>query len=183
MRRTLLLATTLLLSGCAGSGFYAYVGDTSTPPFGANPNKASGSGENYQKTVAKDVQDPPPILYQPGDVWPAPPKPPPTLKDLQAQQTREINSGTAGYAPLQPLPNLPGYEVPNQTPSPYLPGQALPKKGIAHSVGGAIGTTGGENPNALNPADNGTIIVPNGNGTSTVISPNGAVTTIKTPGK
>jgi len=181
MRRFVLLATTLLLPGCAGSGVYAYLGNTFTPPFGANPNGAPGSGENYDKTVAKTAEAPPPILYQPGDVWPAPPKPPPTLKDLQAQQTQEMNGGSQNYAPLQPLPNLPGYEVPTQQPSPYVPGETLTKSGIHHTVGGPVGTGGGTNLNTLGPAGNGTIIVPNGNGTSTVISPNGSVSTIKTP--
>jgi hypothetical protein len=183
MRRILLLATTLLLPGCAGSGFYAYLGNTFTLPFGANPNKAPGTGENYAKTVAHEAPEPPPILYQAGDVWPAPPKPPPTLKDLQAQQTQEIKSGGANYAPLQPLPNLPGYEVPTQQPSPYIPGQGLPAKGVPHGVGGPIATRGGEDLKTLGPGGNGNIVVPNGNGTSTVISPTGAVTTIPTPGK
>ncbi len=183
MRRILLLATTLLLPGCAGSGFYSYLGDTFTPPFGSNPNKAPGTGENYQTVVAKrpPAEAPPPILYEAGDVWPAPPKPPPTLKDLQAQQAGELKGGT--YAPLQPLPNLPGYEVPTQQSSPYVPASALPKGGIPHSVGGPIGTGGAGSLKSLGPAGNGTIVVPNGNGTSTVISPTGAVTTIPTPGK
>jgi hypothetical protein len=184
MRRILLLATTLLLPGCAGSGFYSYLGDTFTPPFGANPNKAPGSGENYRNVVAKTPpsDEPPPILYEAGDVWPAPPKPPPTLKDLQVQQTNEQKGG--GYAPLQPLPTLPGYEAPaQQQPAPYVPGSAIPRTGIPHSVGGPVGTGGAGGLNTMGPAGNGTIVVPNGNGTSTVISPNGAVTTIPTPGK
>jgi hypothetical protein len=181
MRRIVLLATTLLLSGCAGSGFYSYLGDTFTLPFGANPNKAPGTGENYQAVVSKQpvTTEPPPILYEAGDVWPEPPKPPPTLKDLQAQQSAELKNGAAGYAPLQPLPNLPGYEVPNQQPAPYVPGSALTGTN-RHALGstGAIGSLP-----TTPPAGNGTIIVPNGNGTSTVISPTGAVSTIPTPGK
>jgi hypothetical protein len=182
MRRLLLLATTLLLPGCAGSGFYSYLGDTFTLPFGANPNKAPGTGENYQRVTARrpDTVAPAPILFEPGDVWPAPPVPPPTLRDLQKQQSDEIKNGAGSYAPLQPLPNLPGYEVPSQQKAPYYPGGAVPSGNIPHAIGKPFGTTGGEN---LNSKDNGTIVVPNGNGTSTVISPNGAVTTIPTPGK
>jgi hypothetical protein len=184
MRRILLLATTLMLPGCAGSGFYSYLGDTFTLPFGANPNKAPGTGENYQRVTAHSpaaTTEPEPILFEPGDVWPAPPVAPPTLRDLQKQQSDEIRNGPGGhYAPLQPLPNLPGYDVPQQQKSPYLPGSALPGKSIPHAVGTPFGTGGGE---TLNTKDNGTIVVPNGNGTSTVISPNGAVTTVPSPGK
>lgn len=183
MRRILLLATTLLLPGCAGSGFYSYLGNTFTLPFGANPNKAPGAGENYAKIVAKPAAEPTPMLYEAGDVWPAPPKAPLTLRDLQAQQAEEMKSGGNGYAPLQPLPHLPGYEVPTQQASPYVPGIGLPRNGIPHSVGGPIGTAGGTNLKSMGTTGNGTIIVPNGNGTSTVISPSGGVTTIPTPGK
>jgi hypothetical protein len=181
MQRILLLATTLLLSGCAGSGYYSYLGNTFTLPFGANPNKAPGIGENYRAVVARHpvTTDQPPILYEAGDVWPEPPKPPPTLKDLQAQQAAEMKNGASGYAPLQPLPNLPGFEVPEQQPRPYVPGSALIGRNN-HPIGGP-GSTGSVQ--TTEPGANGTIVVPNGNGTSTVISPTGAVTTIPTPGK
>jgi len=184
MRRILLLATTLLLPGCAGSGFYSYLGNTFTPPFGANPNKAQGEGENYQNVVAKAplAAQPAPILTEAGDVWPAPPKPPPTLRDLQARQNEEIKGGGT-YAPLQPLPNLPGYEVPAQQNGPYVPASGLPRSGLPHGAASSIGTGGTGDLKELGPAGNGTIVVPNGNGTSTVISPTGAVSTIPTPGK
>lgn len=180
MRRLFLLATSLLLSGCAGSGFYSYLDDTTRLPFHDNPNEAPGYGENYAKVVTRHAvsAEPPPILFEAGDVWPAPPTPPPTLRDLQKQQANATRNG--GFAPLQPLPNLPGFEVPKQQPSPYIPGAGLPSTSVPHGVGKNFGTGGGEN---LNTKSDGTIIVPNGNGTSTVISPNGAVTTVPTPGK
>jgi hypothetical protein len=186
MRRILLLATTLLLPGllpgCAGSGFYSYLGNTFTLPFGANPNKAPGTGENYAKVRGKPVTDEQPILFEAGDVWPPPPKPPMTLKDIQAQQTTEMKNGESGYTPLQPLPNLPGYEVPEQQAAPFVPGTTFPKGSIRRPGGGPIGIGSTSTSKATTEGD-GTIVVPNGNGTSTVISPTGAVTTIKTPGK
>jgi hypothetical protein len=183
MRRIFLLATTLLLSGCAGSGFYSYLGDTFTLPFGANPNAAPGQSENFAKVHgAKIDQAEAPILFEPGDVWPLPPKAPPTLRDLQAKQAEEMKTG-GGYEPLQPLPQLKGYEVPEQQPHPYMPGTSFPGGVVSHGTGGLIGTTGGTTLNTKGDLDNGPIIVPNGNGTSTVIAPNGAVTTIPTPGK
>lgn len=192
MRRIALLATTLLLSGCAGSGFYSYLGDTFTLPFGANPNAPGGSSETDLKVRGHEPQAPAPILYEAGDVWPAPPKAPPTLKDLQQQQNRDMarGSGATGtepgeYAPLQPLPQLPGYEVPEQTEHRSPPVQNFPG-GVVPLPNGQTGviTGGGGQVRSLNgPTGNGSIVVPNGNGTSTVIGPNGAVSTIPTPGK
>jgi hypothetical protein len=180
MRRFVLLATTLLLPGCAGSGYYSYLGDTFTVPFHANPNIPGGSSETYSKVLAKDVQAPPPILYEAGDIWPAPPKPPPTLKDMQIQQNAELN-GKGGYTPLtQTLPNLPGYEIPKQQTYAPPPSASFPTGTVALPHGHAVTTGGAQD---LQQNGNGSIVVPNGNGTSTVIGPTGTVTTIPTPGK
>ena len=185
MRRILLLATTLLLPGCAGSGFYSYLGNTFTPPFGANPNGAAGAGENYAKVSGASamVATPAPMLYEAGDVWPAPPKAPPTLKDLQAQQAADIRNGGQGYAPLQPLPSLPGYEVSQQQAQPYLPGSTFSGGTVHRPNGGPIGIGGDTGLKDTDQTGKANIVVPNGNGTSTVISPTGTVTTIPTPGK
>ncbi len=176
-----------LLSGCAGSGYWSYLGDTFTPPFGANPNAAQGNSETYAKVRAVSAEPPSALLYEPGDVWPPAPKAPPTLKDLQVQQNREISAGESGasYAPLTPLPQLPGYEVPEQQVHPASPHTTFPG-GIVPLPQGKTGvvTGGGEGVKSMNgPTGNGSIVVPNGNGTSTVIGPNGAVSTIPTPGK
>ncbi len=181
MRRIVLLATSVLLSGCAGSGFYSYLGDTFTLPFGANPNVAPGHSETYTKVRAKSVDQPPPILFEAGDVWPSPPKAPPTLKDLQAEQAREMSSGNGGYAPLQPLPQLPGYEVPEQQQHAPNVGSTFPSGLVRTPSGQVVGTGGGMNVHTRGGTDNSSIVVPNGNGTSTVIGPNGSVTTIPTP--
>lgn len=192
MRRLALLAATLTmpatLGGCGGSGAYAFLGNTFTLP-GANPNIAQGSSETYLKVRAKQQpsQDPPPILFEAGDVWPDPPKAPPTLKDLQRQQNQEIGAtgaGDQGYAPLAPLPQLPGYEVPQQDIRRPSPTQTFPG-GVVQLPNGQGNITGGNRGmQTLNgPTGNGSIVVPNGNGTSTVIGPTGNVTTIPTPGK
>jgi hypothetical protein len=181
--RRIALATTLLLSGCGGSGFYAYLGNTFTIP-GANPNIPHGNAENYIKVRANPrvVELPPPVLLnEAGDIWPGPPVPPPTLRDLQKQQNQQF-SGQGNYAPLQPLPELPGYDVPNQPthvnpPPSSLPGSMRLPAGNGLMNGPASGAADGGT------TSNGSIIVPNGNGTSTVIGPNGTVSTIPTPGK
>ena len=182
-----------LLTGCAGSGVYSYWGDTFRLPFHDNPNIAPApstgyADETYSKVRGHNTDEPKPMLYEAGDVWPAPPKAPPTLKDLQNQQAKEIsNNGTGGpnYTPLQPLPQLPGYEVPEQQTHTAPPGASFPS-GVVNLPNGQHGviTGGGGELKSLNgPTGNGSIVVPNGNGTSTVIGPNGTVSTIPTPGK
>jgi hypothetical protein len=181
MRRIVPLATTLLLSGCAGSGFFSYLGDTFTVPFHDNPNMPAGSSETYTKVRAGTVNAPPPILYEGGDVWPPPPVAPPTLKDLQAQQSRELNNGSSRYVP-QKLPDLPGYQAPEPLPHANLPKSSFPAGAVPTTHGRSV-TTGGGTELKTAPGGAGNIIVPNGNGTSTVIGPTGTVTTIPTPGK
>jgi hypothetical protein len=196
MRRKILLGSTLLLpcllTACAGSGFWAYVKDTETLP-GQNPNRPKGSSETYEHVRHVPKSDPPPLLTEAGDVWPGPPQPVPTLRDLQKQQTAEFN-GTAtngetlpagttlGLAPLPPLPALPGYEI--SPPEPYKapPPSAFPGGRVRTPSGLNMPATGGQDYHANQPLPGtGSIIVPNGNGTSTVIGPNGTVTTIPTP--
>jgi molybdopterin-guanine dinucleotide biosynthesis protein MobB len=184
MRRVILLATTFLLTGCAGSGFYSFLGNTFTVP-GANPNIPRGNAENYIKVRANPrvVELPPPtVLNEAGDIWPGPPTPPRTLRDLQKQQNQALTGEAT--APLQPLPELPGYDVPNQPVHVNPPPSSLPS-GIVHLPNGTGVITGGTaGVGSLNgPTGNGSIVVPNGNGTSTVIGPNGTVSTIPTPGK
>ncbi len=187
MRRLALLANMTLLpglaAGCAHSGFYAYQRDTLTLP-GANPNIAPGNSEDYKKTKigSANAPQPTPILFEAGDVWPGPPKAPPTLKDLQRQQNQEISNGGSGYAPLAPLPQLPGFEVPQQEPRRAAPAVTFPG-GIVPMHGGTVNGNNRTLQPLQGPANNGSIVVPNGNGTSTVIGPNGTVSTIPTPGK
>ncbi len=186
MRRLALLASTLatagLLSACAGSGYWSYLGDTAHLPFHDNPNIAHGEGETYTKVRAKNVETPPRLLYEAGDIWPPPPEAPPTLRDLQAQQNRELGSANGGYTKLQPLPQIPGYEVPEQQTHAAAPAGTFSSGVVPGTHGGnGIPTAGGSSFGA--PSGNGTIVVPNGNGTSTVIGPDGSVKTVPTPGK
>ncbi len=188
MRRPALLVTlipfsALLLTGCTGSGFWAYERHTLTLP-GANPNLPPGSSENYERSRHGQLSEPAPLLTEAGDIWPGPNQPVPTLKDLQKQQTADMNAGsTSGagpsLAPLPPLPSLPGYEISPQDPAVKLPPQIYPNGEVAIRTG-HVSINGNQSYKATS-GSTGNIVVPNGNGTSTVISPTGQVTTIPTP--
>jgi len=157
----------------------------------------SGS-ENFNRTrYGMKSSEAQPLLSEAGDIWPGPPAPVPTLKELQKQQLAEINNQGAApstsLAPLPTLPPLPGYEISTQEagrPAPAslfgngsvaVPGgrRATTNYGSASGAGGGGSGTG----SAASPAAeaNGNLIVPNGNGTSTVITPSGQVSTIPTP--
>lgn len=182
MRRLALLSSTLLLAGC---GFGHFLGDTFTLP-GADPNAPSGSSENMLRVRSQQVAIEP-LLPEPGNVWPGPPPPEPTLADIQRQQ----NEQPVAPAVVPALPDhrqpLPGgrMAVPGKAEAPFVPGAPGAPAG-AGSDGRAAGPSGqppGQPPvNAFRQAPgSGNIVIPNGNGTSTVIGPNGSVSTIPTP--
>jgi len=181
MRRSALLGTLLLLSGCSGLGhFYA---DTERLP-GANPNGSTGVSENLQRASGRNTVETP-ILPEGGNIWPGPPQPLPTLSDV-------ARNGGAGGAGLGGNPL--GATMP-QGGSMSIGQQQQIHDGVPLDQGFA----GGNGPGALessipdpsgsfrgkNPApqSNGDIVIPNGDGTSTVITPDGAVHTVKTAPK
>lgn len=203
MWRIALPGLALLLSGC---GFDTFVGNTHT--FLLNPDRPIGDSETMRRVqaVTVDVQ---PLRPEPGNVWPGPIPPEPTLADLE-------HAGNAGAAPA-PLPNMPpatppavpnlpmgiprrmprGSSTPpiNNQPGLAPPGTApvQPRPSGPISVppgshlyetpsGPMIGTPSGgvDTLTAPNGASGG-IAVPNGNGTTTIIAPNGGITTVPTP--
>ncbi len=130
MRRIILLGSLLLLPGCqfAGNpfdGFGGFMGDTTT--VNLNPNRPVGDSENLSRAMGQDVS-PAPLLPEPGNVWPGPPRPDPTLQDIE----REQNGGQPGLAPLPPLATpgqaTPGMPVPGTpvVPHPQPRGSSLP---------------------------------------------------------
>ncbi|MBE7212091.1 MAG: hypothetical protein INR65_13805 [Gluconacetobacter diazotrophicus] len=192
MRRTLLLGTFLLLSGCSGLGhFFA---DTETLP-GANPNGTTGISENLARARGRSPEAPI-VEPQQGNIWPGPPKPLPTLADVAkngglGDSSNPLggampNGGSMSMGEKQSIRN----GVPVENPSggfsggggslpatetdpaarfrhdhPLGAGPAPSQKGV--DVKGTDGPVGGD------------IVIPNGDGTSTVISPDGAVKTVK----
>jgi hypothetical protein len=185
------LFAALLLAGCSGSGFWRYEKDTFTLPW-RNPNEPVSGSENFNRArFGMKSSEAQPMLSEAGDIWPGPPAPVPTLKELQKQQLAEINNqnaaGTTALAPLPTLPPIPGYEISTQEagrpapPSLFSNGSvAVPggRRATTNYGAGSSSTGGGVASPAAQP--NGNLIVPNGNGTSTVITPTGQVTTIPT---
>jgi hypothetical protein len=203
-RSIALMSLAFALSGCGYKTWW-------NPPFsgGYNPNVPVDDSENMvrirggQPSVA-------PLTTEPGDIWPGPLAPAPTLKDLESP------NGQA-FQPEQPVPGSPlsrGMGAPSASPNPAAgsstpPGTAQPgfpalrpapppssyasppvpppARGpggqIIQTPGGPAVTTGGGPgyQTTTTPGGGQSIIVPNGNGTSTVIHSDGRIETIPTP--
>jgi hypothetical protein len=117
MRRTALIGLALSLGGCqfvgnpfAGGGRFLY--DTHT--FHSNPNLPPESDETTQRVEGKDVNIQP-LLPEPGDIWPGPMRPIPTMQDLQQQNMEPLPPPHVPAAP--PAPLFPE-ESPGQGPPP-----------------------------------------------------------------
>ncbi len=209
MRRFALLGPILLmagpLAGCTGMGvFYDHVFSF----FGENPNAPAGNSENLLRTRGQLVGISP-LQPEPGNVWPGPQAPDPTLSDIERQQNGETsrdfppttvpNPGLPAGA--QPRPVRPGSStLPNSTQPglsldggaapnvPPLPGSSAPgstRGSVVNTPRGPAVDTGGGNGRYRTlespvPGNRG-ILVPNGNGTSTLIGPDGSIQTVPTP--
>ena len=204
MRRIALFCLALTLSGCGYKAWW-------NPPFsgGSNPNAPIGDSENLLRARGQEptVQR---LTTEPGDIWPGPLPPAPTMKDL-------VNSGGLTPEPEQPVPGSPlsrGTAPPSPSPNPSTgsstppennqpglppPQSAPPLSSYAappaappprSSTGQVIQTPGGPNvttgggpgyQTTTTPGGGQAIVVPNGNGTSTVIHSDGKIETIPTP--
>jgi hypothetical protein len=123
MRRIALLGLALALSGCGYKTWW-------NPPFspGYNPNLPVGDSENLLRVRGEEpiVE---PLTTEPGDIWPGPLAPAPTMKDL-------VNQEGAG-APEQPVPGSPlqrGTAPPYPSPNPS-PGSSTPPQNFSPSPG------------------------------------------------
>ncbi len=208
MRRLILRGPILLLSaflaGCTGMGVFF---DHTFSFFGENPNAPAGSSENLLRARGQSINISP-LQPEPGNVWPGPQAPDPTLSDIEQQQNRETsrnfplttvpNPGLPAGA--QPRPVRPGSSTPPDSTQPGLsldggtpnvpppPRSSLPgstRGGVVNTPRGPAVDTGGGNGRYRTlesplPGNRG-ILVPNGNGTSTLIGPDGSVQTVPTP--
>ena len=204
MRRIALLMLTLILSDC---GYRTWWNPSFTG--GYNPNLPVNDSENMRR-VKELEPSAPPLVTEPGDIWPGPLATAPTLKDLEA--TGGLTSEPEAPVPGSPLsrgssapyqssnphtgsstpPGGAQPSIPIQQPLPPLSGYATPSASAsAHEPSGqiietpagpAVSTGGGPGYQTSTTPNHGqSIIVPNGNGTSTVIHSDGQIETIPTP--
>src|SRR6516165_2726923 len=107
LRKTYVLGTALLLlSGCASERQFAH----DAWPFG-NPNAPPASSETAQRALGHAPQLAV-IQPQPGDVWPGPVQPMPTLSQVQKNSSLPLGQG---YTPSLPSPYPPGEKPPPDT--------------------------------------------------------------------
>lgn len=93
----------LLLTGCvSGSGFPEFVSDTHG--LSGDPNRPAGDALNMQRVEAANAPFVP-IDVEAGTIWPGPPAPMKTMRDLQIEQ----DNGT-----LPPVRSIPEPGSPNQ---------------------------------------------------------------------
>ena len=104
MRKTLVLGTALLLAGCTSERQFAY---DFIWPFG-NPNAPAATSETAQRALGHSPQVAV-IQPQPGDVWPGPVQPMPTLSEVQKNADLPLGQG---YTPSLPSPYPPGQQPP-----------------------------------------------------------------------
>ena len=200
MRRIALLGLALTLSGCGYNTWW-------NPPLtgGYNPNAPLTESQNVLRArgTATDLA---PLTTEPGDIWPGPPPPTPTLKELEQQlgQTPLGSEEPAGNPArggvrgspnpavgsstppgsvqpptgVQPAPNYRAYAAPPAAPpAPNPAGQTYQTKG-----GPAVTTGGGPGYQTITLPGGGTgIVIPNGNGSSTIIRSDGKMETVPTP--
>jgi hypothetical protein len=204
MRRIALLSLALTLSGCGYKTWW-------NPPFsgGFNPNQPVSDSENMRRVLG-DATPVEPLLTEPGDIWPGPLRPPPTLQDLETTgsltpqpEAPVLGSPLSrGVAPpvLSPTPS-PGSSTPPGNTAPGLPAlrTAPPLSSYAappitlspnRPNGQVIQTPNGSNvvtgsgpgyQTTIAPGGGQSIVVPNGNGTSTIIHADGRIETVPTP--
>lgn len=128
MRAFFALIAAFSLSACAGGGQFAH---HSLWPFG-NPNAPIQNSDMAQRALGKPT-DAPPMLPQPGDVWPGPVQPMPTLSEVEKNSTLPLGQG---YTP--------------SLPSPYPPGQGPADNGTgAITAGGNLYNTQNGEPAAV----------------------------------
>jgi hypothetical protein len=190
MRRLALFGVLLLLAGCQGFG--GFLGDTFSR--NGDPNQPITTAENVQRANGGEPA-PAPIPVQPGNVWPGPIKPLPSLADIaktlpEASGVPVLPNVPASPA-LPPRSSVPILTAPPstvQTPPPSTPSAgnapSVPRGTTIHTSKGPEVVSGGTGNFLTLTTPDGQyagIMVPNGNKTSTIIRPDGSVETVPAP--
>ena len=199
MRRIAFACLCLTLSGCGYNTWW-------NPPFttGYNPNFPADDSENLRRVMGEQV-DVPALTTEPGDVWPGPLPPEPTLQELEQQgkqpgpssrcQDRRhpqctVSAAAAGgsrqfdAAWVEPA----GADAVAEPCRRRRP----PTRPPARAKSGRSGVSDAERaggdqwrhqrlPDHTTPGGGSAIVVPNGNGTSTIIHSDGTIETVPTP--
>ncbi|MBV9747292.1 MAG: hypothetical protein JO157_00610 [Acetobacteraceae bacterium] len=126
MRRTALLAPLLmslspLLTGCTGFG--TFIDHTFRLP-GQNPDLPQADSENVRRSLGRDAPVAP-LSPEPGDVWPPPAPPAPTLGEVE--RSPELQNQFAPTTVPGERPGLPAGHEPVPTGRPTEPRPPLPK--------------------------------------------------------
>ncbi len=187
LRGTMMFPMVLFLGGCSGLG--KFLGDTITLP-GINPTMPFGVSENADRARGQRPAEPP-ILPEPGNVWPGPPQPLPTLNQASHEQENALSGGIGqtGGAPMHDGGSMSLGESRSISHG-ADPGADSFSDGAPGASASGAGAPGDHVPDAssryrVKPTSGkgGTIVIPNGDGTSTVIDPDGTVKTVKDPPK
>lgn len=211
MRRIALLGLTLLLPAC--ESWSTGIGDYVASPFAGlggmisdtvtirrNPNMPLGDSDNLNRARGLLVETAP-LLPEPGNVWPGPPRAEPTLQDMerlrsdvpavqapavqapavQAPHPQPRGSSTPP-GPVRPVPAAP---LPLTPPARLAPSVALPAPmtGVVQTPQGpAVITNTGNGVQTYTLPNGGTgRAISNGNGTVTLIGPDGSVQSVAAP--
>lgn len=201
MRRIVFVLPLVSLTGCTGFG--EFLNHTTTLP-GTNPNIPMADSLNVRRALGTET-DAAPLAAEPGNIWPGPQGPDPTLADIQSEQGTENARGFPPTTVPGAQPGLPDHRQPRPlgsstppanlspplaplapaAPPPPPPSSSTPSSPTGHIVqtprGPAVDTGGTSGYRQLNTPSGSAIVVPNGNGTSTVIHQDGSVETIPTP--
>jgi hypothetical protein len=189
----------LLLSGCAGVGNYM---QSTLSPSG-NPNAPKTEALNMQRARGEAVAVQP-ITPMPGDVWPGPVPPVPTLDQIQkrmntplSQEYNQQYNASAGAAPSSSdrssLLGPPGVTsriinpafVPPPVPASPPPFQVGQELMTPYGPAGVVTGSSNGRYQMVAPINGqgGGMLMPNGNGTATLIGPDGQQTTVLQPAR
>jgi hypothetical protein len=178
----------LLVGGCSGLGHFAT--DTERLP-GQNPNSPIGVSENIKRARGQSVGAEA-IMPEPGNVWPGPPQPLPTLGDVTKGGEFGPGSGVLGGPTMPKGGSMSMGEqsaVHGGAPlddsfsgaglSSTAPIADPARRFHAPDASPKAATPNGNAPNGNGKTGGSDIVIPNGDGSSTVISPDGSVRTVK----